>query len=141
MRSSIYDDIIHLPHHVSTKHPQMTLLNRAAQFSPFAALATFESTIIETRRLTDEEISLTEDAAEILDRKLCILLESISEQPPVIITFFQPDAKKVGGEYVCISGNIRKIDLVARILALTNGEEIRIDDIYEIESPLVEAML
>ena len=42
-----YDDIIDLPHHVSKRHPQMSMQSRAAQFAPFAALTGFEDEIEE----------------------------------------------------------------------------------------------
>ena len=45
-----YDDIIDLPHHVSDRHPQMPLMDRAAQFSPFAALTGFEEVLKETEK-------------------------------------------------------------------------------------------
>ena len=42
---SNYDDIINLPHHVSKRHPQMSMWNRAAQFAPFAALTGYDESI------------------------------------------------------------------------------------------------
>lgn len=52
--SNRYDDIINLPHHVSPKRPQMELSNRAAQFSPFAALKGYEEAIEEKQKIAEE---------------------------------------------------------------------------------------
>lgn len=49
-----YDDIINLPHHVSVKHPRMSMNNRAAQFSPFAAPTGYEKAIEEARKKQEE---------------------------------------------------------------------------------------
>ena len=99
---SDYSDIIHLPHHVSKTHPQMSMHDRAAQFSPFAALTGYDSAILETARLTKEKILLNEDMQELLDIKFQRLLEHLSEKPLISITFFCPDKHKQGGSYVSI---------------------------------------
>ena len=135
-----YGDIIHLPHHVSSTRPQMSLMNRAAQFSPFAALSGFEANIKETARLTFEQVAFAEDAKVVIDTKLRILNDAIARQPEAIITFFQPDYKKVGGDYVNVDGRVKKIDTIERVLILSNGKKVCIDDIFEIESPLFENM-
>ena len=92
----LYDDIINLPHHVSERHPQMSMYNRAAQFAPFAALAGHDSAITEAARLTDAEQELPESEAEILDRKLA-RLQTMEEKTPVTVTYFVPDSRKDGG--------------------------------------------
>ena len=51
-----YADIIHLPHHVSKRRPQMEIINRAAQFSPFAALKGYEEAIEENQKLAEENV-------------------------------------------------------------------------------------
>lgn len=88
-----YDDIIHLPHPVSEKHPRMPMLDRAAQFSPFAALTGYEEAIYETGRLTEEKTDLGEEEKAILDRKQRLLLEKLDELPALTVTFFVPDEK------------------------------------------------
>ena len=104
-----YEDIIHLPHHVSETHPRMSRLNRAAQFSPFAALTGYGAAIQEAGRLTDRKIQLDEDSQAVLDRKLAILREQLSKHPEVAVTYFQPDGKKDGGAYASFSGQVKKI--------------------------------
>lgn len=105
--SENYEDIINLPHHVSSKRPQMPMLDRAAQFSPFAALTGYDDAIHETARLTNNKVDLSEEEKETLDRKQQILSEKLSNHPALTITYFVPDAKKSGGAYVTISGNLK----------------------------------
>lgn len=88
-----YDDIINLPHHVSKTRPQMSMLDRAAQFSPFAALTGYDAAIKETGRLTDEKVNLSEEEKEALDRKQQILLEKLADHPALTVIFFVPDEK------------------------------------------------
>ena len=114
---SDYSDIIHLPHHVSKTHPQMSMHDRA-----------------ETARLTEEKITLNEDMQELLDIKFQQLLEHLSEKPLISITFFCPDKRKQGGSYVSISGTVKKLDLLQRILTLEDGMQIFLDDILSIEA-------
>lgn len=131
-----YDDIINLPHHVSSKRPQMPMLDRAAQFSPFAALTGHDDAIHETARLTNDKVDLSEEEKETLDMKQQILLEKLSDHPALTITYFVPDAKKSGGAYVTKSGNLKKIDGFERWMLLTDGTKILLDDVADIESEL-----
>ena len=128
-----YDDIINLPHHVSSAHPRMSMLDRAAQFMPFRALTGYEDAVQETARLTDEKIELTEDEKSILDRKLQELADRITSQPQVTLTYFQPDKKKTGGAYVSVTGQLRKIDDFEGVLILVDGKRILIEDILDIQ--------
>ena len=105
-----YDDIINLPHHVSTKHPHMAPIDRAAQFSPFAALTGHDEAIKETARLTDERMELDENRKELLDARLQLLREHLGEKPTVTFTFFEPDERKSGGAYVTVTGSVKKIE-------------------------------
>ena len=127
-----YDDIIDLPHHISKKHPQMSLEARAAQFAPFAALTGYDDAVKETARLTNERIDLDEEAKMMLDAKLHVIREQLSEKPLVTITYFVPDAKKDGGKYVTINGNVKKIDDYKHLIILDNSLEIPIDEIIDI---------
>ncbi|MDL2324516.1 hypothetical protein LJC61_05130 [Ruminococcaceae bacterium OttesenSCG-928-A16] len=135
---SKYEDIINLPHHVSATRPQMSLANRAAQFSPFAALTGFDAAIAETARLTDVRIELGEGAIAALDMKLGMLEDMIDARPEIAVTYFKPDDRKEGGAYVTVFGTLKKLDDVERVLILTSGEKIAIADILEITGSLFE---
>ena len=128
-----YDDIIHLSRPVSKKRSPMSNFDRAAQFSPFAALTGYDAVIAETGRLTDTQIELDEGGKALLDEKLQTIREHLEEQPKVKLTVFCPDSRKSGGAYETVTGNVKKIDPVARILVLTGGEVIPVDRIYGIE--------
>lgn len=128
-----YDDIINLPHHTSQRHPRMSLQNRAAQFSPFAALTGHSEAIRETQRLTDSKTELDRDAIEIMDRKLKYLQDNIKNRPQAAITYFVPDERKTGGCYVTATVNISKIDSYESCLVTTAGNRIPVRDIYAIE--------
>ena len=131
-----YDDIIDLPHHVSARHPKMPMSERAAQFSPFMALAGYEDVIRETARLTGQKPELSENDREELEGKMRILAEHIAEHPEITVSYFLPDEKKKGGSMVRETGRLKKIDETERILRLENGCEIRVDDILELESEM-----
>ena len=129
-----YDEIMGLAHHVSKTHPQMSMHDRAAQFSPFAALTGYDSAILETARLTEEKITLNEDMQELLDIKFQQLLEHLSVKTADFHYLFCPDKRKQGGSYVSISGTVKKLDLFQRILTLEDGMQIFLDDILSIEA-------
>ena len=97
-----YDEIINLPHHVSKTRPQMPMSDRAAQFTPFAALTGYDAAIKETGRLTDERIELDEEALTALDRKYQLLMDTLDDAPEVTIIYFQPDERKAGGQYLSL---------------------------------------
>ncbi|MCM1091616.1 MAG: YolD-like family protein [Butyrivibrio sp.] len=132
-RESGYDDIINLPHHVSSRHPQMSPLDRAAQFSPFAALTGHEAAIRETERLTEEFAELDEDKRELLDEQIRRIQARISSRPEVEVIYFQPDEKKSGGAYVTIRGKVKRIDVIARRISFMDGREIPMEYICAIE--------
>lgn len=129
-----YEDIINLPHHVSPKRPQMSMQDRAAQFSSFAALTGYEDAIKETGRLTDVKIELSDEDRELLDQKQQYLQEHIGDRPEITITYFVPDEKKSGGAYISISGRMKRVDEYARQFVLTDGKKIPLDDIIDIRS-------
>ncbi len=133
-----YDDIINLPHHVSETHAHMSAVDRAAQFSPFAALTGYEATISETARLTDEEIELSADQIEELDAKVQHLTQVLEQEPDikplVTITYFIPDEKKSGGAYVDYTGNVKRVDQAAKCMIFTDGTRVPFARITEIIS-------
>ena len=131
-----YADIINQSRPISPKHPPMSMLNRAAQFSPFAALTGYDAAVKETARLTDEKIALDEYAKSMLSDRLQMIAEHIDDLPEVTFTYFVPDKKKSGGAYVGVTGMVKEIDEFERIVVLGDGTKIPIHQIYEIESAL-----
>lgn len=129
-----YDDIINLPHHVSTTHHRMSMLERAAQFQPFRALTGYEDAVQETARLTDAQVELTEDEKSLLDRKLQELADRIDTHPQVTLTWFQPDKRKAGGAYISATGQLKKIDDYEGVLVLIVDTRIPIENIVDIQS-------
>ena len=136
-----YGDIIHLPHHVSKSRPQMSMEDRAAQFSPFAALTGYDAAILETGRLTEDKLELGEETQAILDRKQRYLAEIIDTKPEITVTYFVPDEKKSGGAYSTVTGFLKRIDEYERVLMLTDGRKIQLDAIFDIESDEFENVL
>lgn len=133
-----YNDIIYLPHHVSATRPQMSMRDRAAQFSPFAALTGYDAAIRETARLTQEKVELDEQELAVLDRKFQLLLEQLGQCPQVTITWFVADELKQGGRYLTITDVVKKVDAAARFVLLQNAGRICMDDIVEIEGELFD---
>lgn len=127
-----YEDIINLPHHISKKHRPMPREARAAQFAPFAALTGYESDVNEAARYTGKRRELGEYETERLNRRINEIRDGIHGNTEVIITYFKPDEKKAGGEYLNIGGRVRRIDDYGRTLTLTSGALIPLDDISEI---------
>ena len=141
MNTYLYDDIINLPHHVSSTRKHMSMDERAAQFAPFAALSGYGDDIKETVRIVDNEVVLDEEVKVILDEKINIILEHIKELPEVSITYFIPDKKKNGGRYEIITGNVRIIDSVNQKIELTDKSKININKMIELRSNLFKDMI
>ena len=135
-----YDDIINLPHYDSKTHPRMSMHQRAAQFSPFAAVTGHDAAVKETERLTDKQIDLDERQKVELDEKLRIISEHLGQNPEVKITYFEPDQKKDGGAYITVSGFIKKIDVYEKKIVLQDGQKIEINQIYDISSDVLEKL-
>ncbi len=127
-----YDDIINLPHHVSSKRKAMSLGERSAQFAPFAALTGHDDAVKETARLTDVKHELSEEQIDVLSFKLNILKNLLPNCPIVEITYFKEDEKKAGGEYVTIKAIIFKIIENEQVIILEDKSKISIKDIEEI---------
>lgn len=127
-----YEDIINMPHHVSTTRAQMSRRNRAAQFAPFAALTGYEDAVCETARHTDSKGELCEDDAEELNKKIRLLGARVAAKPFCEVTYFVPDKRKIGGKYATVSGNVRFIEEATRQLVFCGGLRIPLDDIVKI---------
>ena len=134
MREDKYEDIIDLPHHVSDRHPHMSLMNRAAQFAPFAALTGFDASIAEAGRLTDSE-EHDDSLNDELNRVMAELRDHIGEQTAKTVTCIRPDSRKSGGRYESVTGNLRKIDDYAGEIMLAGGKSIPIKYIVDLTLP------
>lgn len=130
---SRYDDIIHLPHHVSEKRARMPLADRAAQFSPFAALTGYDGVIAEAGRLTQRFVDLDETAIGELDLELRRIAEHIQTQPLVTVTWFVPDNTKDGGSYRTVTAQVKKLDTTERLLLFTDRTEVPFYQITELQ--------
>ncbi len=138
--SGKYDEIMGLPHHVSKTRPQMPMTDRAAQFAPFAALTGYDSAIKETGRLTDEKIELDEEALTALNLRYQFLIDALDEEPEVEITYFKPDERKAGGEYVAVIGAVKKVDDFERLITMQDGMKISMDDVLSIDGELFSSL-
>ena len=135
-KSNKYDKIINLPHHVSSTRPHMSMIDRAAQFSPFAALTGYDTAVKETARLTEQKIELDEYEKAALDQRILLLQEHLKELPEVTITHFVPDEHKDGGKYVSITEAVKKIDTYEKQIVLVDKSKIPIENILSIEGEL-----
>ena len=131
-----YEDIIKLPHHVSKRHPQMSIMARSAQFAPFAALSGYDEAVKETARLTDKRIEIDDGLKSILNNKLQYILENININPEIIFTYFVYDKKKIGGKYIEKVGIVKKIDLIEKYILLTDKSKIPIEEIIDINGEI-----
>lgn len=127
-----YADIINMPHHVSKKHPHMSLYARSAQFAPFAALTGYGEAVEETERVTDNKREIDEELKMELDRKLQWLRENLKSRPEVTFTYFIPDIRKDGGAYQTVTGVVEKIDEYNEKIILEDEKEIYIGEIIDI---------
>ncbi len=128
-----YDDIIHLPHPDSPRHPRMSLHDRAAQFSPFAALTGHGAAIAETGRLTDRRVELDEYEMARVDAELQRLQELLPGRPTASITYFVPDERKDGGSYQTVTGEVKRIDATSGTIQMADRQFIPIADVFSIE--------
>lgn len=132
MNKENYEDIINLPHHVSDKHPQMSIEGRAAQFAPFAALTGYSDAVKETARLTEKRIELDEGLKLQINNKLQKIIENINTNPKITFTYFVYDDKKEGGKYVNKRGIVKKVDIANEHIVLADKTKIPINEIINI---------
>lgn len=158
-----YEDIINIHRHISKTHPQASMADRAARFSPFAAISGYEEMVKEAARVTEERIEITEAEKAILNEQLNMIAEFLSDEPEVTITYFVPDKKKSGGAYVTTTGIVKRIDELKQLVIIkpstkdgtkdskkdgtkstkpnTNAvKKIKIPDIYLLDSPLFQTV-
>lgn len=135
-----YEDIIDLPHHISKRHPQPSMEDRAARFAPFAAITGYEEMVLEEARVTVKRVNLDESALALLNEKLNMINEFTYKHPKVTITYFRPDERKSGGSYVSVTGVVRRIDEYERLVIMNDDKKIHIDSIFNIESDLFSAL-
>ena len=128
-----YDDMLRLPRHVSASRKPMAITARAAQFAPFAALSGYDAEVQEAGRLTDRPIEPDEYEKEALNARLQLLARHFREEWVVSLVFFQPDERKAGGAYVTRTGTVKKFREAERILTLTDGTVIPLDDLIALD--------
>ena len=124
-----YNDIINLPHHVSEGRTHLTMAQRAAQFSPFAALTGYDAEVKEAGRSTSPRIELDETEKERIDRTL----QALTPEDTAIFTMFVEDKLKDGGEYIMLEGSVKHIDPIERLVILTDGNRIPLDNLMGVE--------
>ena len=134
-----YKDIINLPHKQSSKRPHMSLLDRAAQFAPFAALVGYDDAIKETGRLTDERIEMSEEKLAVLNARYQILADNLHKEQEVTITYFVPDIYKTGGSYITTTGVVKKLDTYERLITMVDGTRILMDDVLTLDGDIFSA--
>lgn len=135
-----YEDIVNLPPHISKKHPQPTMKDRAARFAPFAAITGYEEMVLEEARVTDERVELDEGTKELLNAKLQMALDFAESEPEITITHFVADKKKSGGAYVKYTGVIKKIGEYEHTVVFIDKTVIDIDNIYAIEETIFNCL-
>lgn len=133
-----YADIMHLTRPVSTRHLPMSMHDRAAQFSPFAALTSYDAAIEETARLTDRQVDLSESSKEMLDKKIHAIQDIINFMPEISVTFFEPDLRKSGGAYRTITGRVKKIDEYEKGIIFQGGTVVYFSQLFNIDCSLLE---
>ena len=133
-----YRDIIEREHPTSLVHHRMPMEQRAAQFSPFAALTGYEDMVEETARLTQPRRELDENELERLDQRLRLLREHLGEHPVVRVLYFVADARKQGGSYEAVSGELLRLEEYPGALVLRGGLRISIEDLYALEGEIFD---
>ena len=135
-----YSDIRDMPRPVFASRKKMSMTERGAQFSPFAALTGYEEAVEEEARLTDRESVLTEDSKAELDVKLQVIADHLDDLPEVAVTHFVPDARKAGGAYRVTVGIIREMDAVEGCLLMMDRQKIPIKHIRDISGALFSGL-
>lgn len=135
---SKYDKIINLPHYELKNHKRMSVESRSAQFAPFSALTGYSDEVVETARLTNKKVIISDDMKTIIDMKLQIVTENIKSRPEITILYFEKDKKKSGGEYIEYTGNIKRIDTVEQKMIFVDNKKINLKDIYDLSAEFIK---
>lgn len=135
-----YDDIIHKTYVKSARRKHMPVSDRAAQFGQFAALSGHEEAIVETARLTDKKKELDETEKLIINNKLMYLAENMFKDG-ALITYFKPDEYKSGGEYITVSGIIKKLKINEQVIIMHDDLIIPLCDIIDIKIQSLEEQI
>ena len=128
-----YDDIIHLPHPESKRHPRMSLEARAAQFAPFAALTGHQAVLAEAARYTEQSPGLDDQQCAELNRRVNLLLDRLKEHPIVVFTLFEEDGRKSGGRYREVKCIVAKYDEFERVFTLGDGQQVALSAVVSID--------
>lgn len=124
-----YEDILYRAHPVSGKRGAMPMIDRAAQFAPFAALTGHDGLIREAARHTDSAMELTDSAVAELDQIIRWLKQGMQVQ----VTYFVPDLRKKGGMYVEHMGTLRRVDGFGQCLLFLDGTVIPFQSVAALE--------
>ena len=135
-----YQDMLELPHHVSQRHPPMSLRDRAAQFAPFSALTGYEALLKEVARTVEPRRELAEASQELLNAQLQLLMGHLAERPIVQIEHFLPDARKNGGTYRHTTGRLVQVLPDEGQLVLSDGNTIALADIAALKSDVLDEL-
>lgn len=127
-----YDDIVGLGRPRS-RRPPMPLADRAAQFSPFAALSGHEAAVAEASRSTEARLALSDDQKDGIDRALIVLRERLPLEPAVRVIHFVADERKEGGAYRTVEGRLARIDDYRELLVLADGLAVALEDVVSLE--------
>lgn len=138
MSPTPYDDLLSYPYRGITSHPPMPLADRAAQFSPFAALTGYDNVIQEAARYTDEPVELAEDEQLLLNEKLRLLAHSLSQHPVITVTFFRADEQKEGGHILTVTESVEKVGCDTHCLILSDGTHLSFSSLLAIEGTFFE---
>lgn len=136
MNQNNYEDIINLPHHISSKHPQMSIEARSAQFTPFSALSGYDDAVKETERRTESRLEIDEESKNRLNNKLNIILNNIKHNPKITFTYFVYDQKKSGGKYITTTGKVKKVNIIEQYITLMDKTQIPINEIINMKGDI-----
>ena len=113
-----------------SKYPKMSMLDRAAQFAPFAALTGHKEAILEQQRLTQTKRILSNEEKLRINEKI---IELMNLKSKCRITYFEKDKTKSGGQYMESVLSFKRLDELNKILCFKENIQIQIDDIVDIE--------